>query len=121
MNLVEFFKKIGKDFSSFGKKFFAEDQFVEYDNRESLKEAIVRSGMTAQEGSELVQQLDQSGSLGRSLSEKQDSDVIITPADRDGLEQDQTVGNIRNGVYTSGKYNEDEKSVRESGGKERAK
>lgn len=119
MNLVDFFKRIGKDLSKFGKTLFAEDQFVEYDNRESLKEAIVRSGMSSKEGSELVQQLDQTGNSGKRLSERQDSDVVITPADRDGLEQDQTVENIRNGVYTSGRYNEDEKTVREAGGKER--
>lgn len=121
MNLVEFFKKIGKDLSSFGKKVFVEDQFVEYDNRESLKEEILLSGMSSKEGSELVQEHDQTRNSGKELSERQDNDIIITPADKDGLEQDQTVENIRNGVSTLGRYNEEEKNVRDSGGKERAK
>ncbi len=99
MGLVDFFKKLGNDVKKFATKFFAEDNFVEYDSREDLKAAIVTSGMNREEGSLLVREHDQSVTRGRHLDDVQDRDIIITPADRmddsTDLEQDSTIRNIR--------------------------
>lgn len=100
---------------------FKEDQFVEDDSRESLKEAIVRSGMSVKDGSELIQQHDLSGNFGKKFSRRQDDDITITPADKTDLEQDQTVERIKDGVKAVGKYDENSKHVRDAGGKDRIK
>lgn len=51
MNIIEFFKKIGKDISQFSQKVFLEDQYVE-DEKSTLKSVI--SEMPPEEALELV-------------------------------------------------------------------
>ena len=119
MGIIEFFKKIGSDAKKFATKVFAENQFVEYDNREDLKTAIVTSGMSKEAGSLLVREHDQSVTEGRNFVDTQNNDIRITPADRisDDLEQDSTIRDIKKGVSTPVPTNDI--NEREHGGKTR--
>ncbi len=125
MGILEYLKDIGNRIKNVGSKLFAEDQFVEYDNREELKTALAMAGMTGKAGAELVRSNDDSSRKANELNAKEEASITLTPADRVSDEAegrtDSIIRTIKEGVETTGKYDNTRREVREKGGKAREK